>query len=69
MRQASFAKPAPVSAWCTECQKHVALTDLRPWPEGVLVIGECPECRAKLAARKPVEWDAGASGRGRPPAA
>ncbi len=57
MRNASFAKPYPVSAWCRECQKLVALTNLRPWPEGVLAVGECPQCHGKLAAKKPIEWD------------
>ncbi|MBM4184239.1 MAG: hypothetical protein FJ207_08415 [Gemmatimonadetes bacterium] len=67
--QATIAKPAPISAWCDECQKHVELTNLRPWPEGVLAIGECPSCRSKLAARKPMEWGGRTSGRGVPPAA
>ncbi len=50
MSHVAFSKSASVSAWCPECQKHVTLATLRPWPEGVLAIGECPACRAKLAA-------------------
>jgi hypothetical protein len=69
MPQSSVVKPAQVSAWCPECQTRVALANLRPWPEGVLAIGECPECRSKLAARKPVEWGVSDLGRGRSPAA
>lgn len=56
MRNVSFARPAPVSAWCQKCQKLVALRNLRPGPEGVLAVGECPQCHAKLAAKKPIEW-------------
>lgn len=66
---ATSMKPGPVSAWCRECQQHVVLTNLRPWPEGVLAVGECPSCRAKLAARKPIEWGGPHSDHGPPAAA
>jgi uncharacterized paraquat-inducible protein A len=56
MPNGSFARLVTVTAWCQQCQKLVALTNLRPWPEGVLASGECPRCHAKLAAKKPIEW-------------
>ncbi|MEQ1857001.1 MAG: hypothetical protein ABL963_11040, partial [Longimicrobiales bacterium] len=68
MSRVAFLKPAPISAWCRGCQQQVALANLRPWPEGVLAIGECPKCRAKLAAKKPIEWS-GAYGDGDRPTA
>jgi hypothetical protein len=62
-------KPAPVSAWCRMCQKNVVLVNLRPWPEGVLAVGECSECHSKLAAQKPIEWGGPGSHQGKSPAA
>jgi hypothetical protein len=49
-------------AWCPRCRQQVTLTNLRPWPEGVLVIGECPQCTAALAASRPLGWSGEASG-------
>jgi hypothetical protein len=48
--------------WCPGCRQHVALTSLRSWPEGLLVIGDCPSCHASVAASRPVGWDGTASG-------
>ena len=46
----------PVKAWCQSCRSQVTLMNVRPWPEGVLVVGQCPRCQASLASRKPVGW-------------
>jgi len=43
--------------WCQGCRQEVTPANLRPWPGGTLVIGECPNCHTALAARKPIEWD------------
>ncbi|MGD8871151.1 MAG: hypothetical protein PVJ80_06170 [Gemmatimonadota bacterium] len=48
----------PVRAWCQSCRSHVTLINVRPWPNGILVIGECPSCQSSLASRKPVGWKA-----------
>jgi len=47
----------PVRAWCQSCRSQVTLVNVRAWPEGVLVVGECPSCQASLASRKPVGWN------------
>jgi len=46
----------PVRAWCQACRSQVTLVNVRSWPEGVLVVGECPKCQASVASRKPVGW-------------
>jgi len=45
-----------LSAWCPTCREHVALVNLRSWPGGVLVIGDCPTCESSVAASRPVGW-------------
>ena len=57
----------PVRAWCQSCRSHVTLVNVRPWPEGVLVVGECPKCETSLASRKPVGWSAPATDESREP--
>jgi hypothetical protein len=49
-------------AWCPGCRQHVGLTNLRSWPEGVLVIGDCPSCHASVAASRPVGWNGNGNG-------
>jgi len=46
----------PIRVWCQTCREHVTLMNLKPWPEGVLAVGECPRCQSKLAASQPLEW-------------
>jgi hypothetical protein len=45
-----------LKTWCPRCREQVTLVNLRPWPEGVLVIGECFRCRAALAVSRPLGW-------------
>ena len=49
-------------AWCPTCRMQVSLTNLRSWPGGVLVIGDCPACEAALAASRPPGWAANGGG-------
>lgn len=42
----------------------MALDNLRSWPGGVLVIGDCPACGASLASRRPVGWTENGHGDG-----
>jgi hypothetical protein len=50
-----------VSAWCPGCRQQVSLINLRSWPEGVLVIGDCPSCQVAVASSRPVGWVANGS--------
>ena len=49
-------------AWCPRCRQHVPLVNLRSWPEGVLVIGDCPTCASSVAASRPVGWTPNGNG-------
>ena len=51
-----------VRAWCPQCRQQVALVHLRSWPEGHLVIGDCPDCGVSVASSRPVGWAANGNG-------
>jgi hypothetical protein len=48
--------------WCPRCRQQVALTNLRSWPEGILVIGDCPTCKGAVASSRPIGWTPNGNG-------